>query len=162
MKNYKEEYWDHWQSIVEKDGQLDLDSVQRELSDYSMVMDIAAEVYCHITGNRISKVNTLASEIITQAEEIQEEHIQEAIEEATADMKLQLRAARKALDKIQDQALVPQSDQKDYMKCPDIAIAAIQELIKLGYTDSRVCACPRANDAPIFHRRGCPHYAETH
>ncbi len=51
---------------------------------------------------------------------------------------LQLGAARTALGKIQDEALVPQSAQKDYMKCPDIAIAAIQELIKLGYIDSHI------------------------
>ncbi len=64
------------------------------------------------------------------------------------DMTLQLRAARTALNKIQDEALVPQSAQKDYMKCPDIAIAAIQELIKLGYTEKRVrdhtCGDPNA------------------
>ncbi len=76
------------------------------------------------------------------------------------DMTLQLRAARNALDEIQDQALVPQSDQKDYMKCPDIAINAIQEMIKLGYTEKRVCVkCGKGSER--FYSDRCPSCYDT-
>ena len=58
-KDYKQEFNDFWKGIVcDKDGNLILDQVMRELSDYSNLIENATIVYDHATGGKISKVNT--------------------------------------------------------------------------------------------------------
>lgn len=70
MVDYEQTFEDFWKDIVvNPDGTLNIDQVKRELSDYKMVMDIASEVYCHVTGGIISKPNTLAKEIIAVSED---------------------------------------------------------------------------------------------
>lgn len=63
-KTYQEEYEDFWKDIVEnEDGTLNKDQVMRELSDYSMVMDNCEKAYSEMTNGKISKANTLFSEV---------------------------------------------------------------------------------------------------
>lgn len=63
-QDYIQEYNDFWKDIVEnEDGTLNKDQVMRELSDYSMVMDNCARAYCLMTHQRISKQNTMFSEV---------------------------------------------------------------------------------------------------
>lgn len=63
-KDYKENYEEFWKGIVEtKDGTLNKDQVMRELADYSMVMHNCAMAYSTMTNQRISKQNTLFSQV---------------------------------------------------------------------------------------------------
>ncbi len=71
-RDYKKVYEDYWKDLVEKGGVLDKDAVMRELSDYEFMLDQVPIVYCEVTGNRISKPNTYAFEVINQFNELYE------------------------------------------------------------------------------------------
>lgn len=79
--DYEKTYDDFWKPLVEKDGALDLDAVKRELHDYCTFMRNAAEVYCHVTGNRISKVNTDPAAVIGEADARTQEAVDAAVRE---------------------------------------------------------------------------------
>lgn len=55
-----------WAPIVCPNGVWDHDAVKAELHDYAMLLESVPEVYCHITGGRISKPNTIASAVIAE------------------------------------------------------------------------------------------------
>ncbi|MFF2529275.1 hypothetical protein ACFVS2_10275 [Brevibacillus sp. NPDC058079] len=77
--DYEKNWEEFWKDIcTNQDGSINLDQVKRELSDYQMVMNTASEVYCHITGDAISKVNTRASAIISEADAYYERIHEEA------------------------------------------------------------------------------------
>lgn len=51
-----EEVKEFWKSIVcNADGTLNADHVWKELWDFYVVLHEVPKVYCHITGNRLSK-----------------------------------------------------------------------------------------------------------
>lgn len=80
--DYVKTYEDFWKSIVENpDGSLNLDQVMRELGDYKALLGQASEVYSEVTGYRISKPNTMAFEVIAEAERHVDELIEEALKE---------------------------------------------------------------------------------
>jgi hypothetical protein len=63
-----------WKSIVtNKDGTVNLEQLKKELYDFSFVMEQVAKVYCHITGNRMSKVTYYADDVIRQADDYYKE-----------------------------------------------------------------------------------------
>ena len=68
MEDYEQTYEEHWKELIEPDGKLDMDALKRELHDYWVALENVGEVYCHITGNRISKPNTLAGVVIDEAD----------------------------------------------------------------------------------------------
>lgn len=67
-----EAFADMWADIVMPGGEWDHDQVMRELYDYKMLLDNVPKVYDHVTQGRISKPNTLAYEVIGQADEVAE------------------------------------------------------------------------------------------
>lgn len=70
MTDYEKTWEDFWKSLcTNPDGSLNLDQIKRELHDFHTAMDNVGKVYCHITGNRISKINTLADAVIAEADE---------------------------------------------------------------------------------------------
>lgn len=79
--DYKRVYEEYWKDLVETDGQLDKDKVMRELSDYRFMLEQVPKVYCHVSGNRISKPNTYAFEVIQEHDRQREEDVNEAIED---------------------------------------------------------------------------------
>lgn len=79
--DYKQTYEEYWKPLVETDGKLDPDKVMRELHDYKFILDQVPKVYCHVSGGRISKPNTYASEVIAQHDDQRQEDIEEALEE---------------------------------------------------------------------------------
>jgi hypothetical protein len=82
MEDYEKTFEDFWKELVCKpDGSLNIDQVKRELHDYHTVLSQVSRVYDHITGGRISKPNTLAFEVITQADEHYKELYEEPCEE---------------------------------------------------------------------------------
>lgn len=75
--DYETTYDEFWRDLVETDGSLDLDKVKRELHDYARVLDNVPKVYCHITHGRISKANTPADAVISEADAALERHLQD-------------------------------------------------------------------------------------
>lgn len=61
--------WTFWESIVMKDGVLDLEQVKRELTDWYFVMGEVGKVYDWVTGGLLSKVTYPAQTVIDAAEE---------------------------------------------------------------------------------------------
>lgn len=73
-----ERVWNElWRPIVCKRGQIDVEQVKKELYDYSVFMDNAARVYCHVTGGAISKINTDPDVVIAVADDYMDELIQQ-------------------------------------------------------------------------------------
>lgn len=57
----EEEYNSFWKSVVENnDGTINMEQLKKELADYSLLMKNMSELFCLITGGRISKQNTMA------------------------------------------------------------------------------------------------------
>lgn len=82
MTDYEQTFEKFWRDLVTNpDGTLNEDQVKRELHDYANMMKEVSEVYDHVTGGRISKPNTLAFEVISEADE----HMQFWIDEAARD-----------------------------------------------------------------------------
>ena len=59
------DYWCNW---VYPDG-ANPQQVQNELHDYNMILENVSKVYDHITDGRITKANTLATEVVNATEE---------------------------------------------------------------------------------------------
>lgn len=62
-------YREFWAPIVEADGRLDIEQVKRELYDFWQAMQMVPKVYCHITGNRVSKILTDSNVVCSLADE---------------------------------------------------------------------------------------------
>lgn len=77
--DYKETYEKFWKKLVETDGKLDPDKVMRELHDYSFMIDQVPKVYGHVSGNKISKPNTHAFEVINAHDDQRKKDIEEAL-----------------------------------------------------------------------------------
>lgn len=55
-----------WKSIVIKKGEIDAEQVKLELSDYYHLMTRIAEVYCEVSGGRLSKPTHMAESILSE------------------------------------------------------------------------------------------------
>lgn len=83
---YVQTYEDFWKDLVENpDGTLNRDQVMRELHDYHHLMTQATLVYDHVTGGRVSKPNTLASDVVAVADERVGEIVETEIRDRAAD-----------------------------------------------------------------------------
>ena len=64
------EFKEFWLEIICPDEGWDLAQILRELHDYSNMLREVPKAYCHVTRGRISKPNTLASEVIKVHDEV--------------------------------------------------------------------------------------------
>lgn len=72
-----------WKDIVlTEDGKLNVEQVEKELSDFRFIMEQVPLVYSHITNGNLSKVNYFASAVIGEADRVQQQEIEEAVKEA--------------------------------------------------------------------------------
>ena len=62
-------YQEFWKPIVERDGVLDVEQVKRELFDFWQAMQRVPKVYCHVTGDQVSKMLTDAEVVCNLADE---------------------------------------------------------------------------------------------
>ncbi|ABL96775.1 hypothetical protein BcepF1.044 [Burkholderia phage BcepF1] len=78
-----EQQWrEFWREIcTNADGSINLDQVKKELSDFSMLLSWVPRVYMHVTGGRVSKVNTWPSVVVS----LHDDHVNELVEEALRD-----------------------------------------------------------------------------
>ena len=78
---YEKTFREFWMPILTRGGKLDLELVKKELYNYHVIMNNVSTVYMHITGNRISKPNTLANEIIAEHDDLVNELVEERLNE---------------------------------------------------------------------------------
>lgn len=57
-----------WEKFWEPLNGSDIEAIKKELFDFYHVIRNVGEVYSHITGGRISKANTLAKDVIGEAD----------------------------------------------------------------------------------------------
>ena len=72
-----------WRGIYENG--MTVEQVCNELHDLEFMAGEVPKVYCHVTGGRISKPNTYASEVIGEHDERVQEAVDEALAEQAAD-----------------------------------------------------------------------------
>ena len=82
MKYIIDEFWD---DILVKDGKIDIEQLKKELSDFYYIIQNVPEVYCEITGNRISKPYTEAAVVLDYYREYLDESIKEAFNDFIED-----------------------------------------------------------------------------
>lgn len=82
ISKLKEKYEsaDFWNNWVYPDGAT-AEQIQDELADYQMIINEVSKVYDHVTDGRISKPNTLASEVIMIADDRMQNKIDDAVNE---------------------------------------------------------------------------------
>lgn len=85
MTDYEHTYNEEWRDIIEPNGTLDMDALKKELHDFSFLMSQASEVYCEVTGNRLSKTTYNASAVIGEFHAKLDDWIEEAIAEQVED-----------------------------------------------------------------------------
>ena len=75
MKDYEKVWYDFWKEICTyENGVLNLDQIQRELSDYKFLLDNVPIVYSHICG--LSKIMHNAQTIISETDEKYQEYFE--------------------------------------------------------------------------------------
>lgn len=70
-------YDDFWRPILEKDGELDIEQLKKELFDFCQLIDAAEKVYCHVTGGAASNPRTDPDVICTLADDHYSEDLHE-------------------------------------------------------------------------------------
>lgn len=78
----RELYDSFWKKLVETDGELDLNKVANELSDYKVLLTQVPKVYMHVTGGKLSKPNYPAAAVIECAEDAVAMRVEFAVMEA--------------------------------------------------------------------------------
>ncbi len=79
--------WDEfWKEIcVLPDGTLDLEAIQRELSDYRTLLAFTPRIYDSVTGGMVSKPLTWPSVVISLADDHVNRLVEDAVNEAVED-----------------------------------------------------------------------------
>ncbi len=68
-----------WKPICTKEsGEVDLEQIKKELADFYFAMQEVPKVYCHITGNKLSKIMYRAETVIEAADRHYEGMYEEA------------------------------------------------------------------------------------
>lgn len=62
----EETYQNFWKLIVEKDGEVDMEQVKKELHDFHFIMGEVSKVYDSLTGGQLSKPNYYADGVINE------------------------------------------------------------------------------------------------
>lgn len=81
-RDYEKDWEEFWKEIcTNSNGSLNFDQIKRELSDCRMWMDHLSKIICHVTGDRVSKINTLPEVVCQIADEMSGEYVEECLEE---------------------------------------------------------------------------------
>ena len=98
-RDYKKDWEDFWKEIVtDEDGNVDLDQIQKELSDYSYMLEEVPKVYCAITNNTLSKPFYKAETVITMAQDIQTEEYKDWFKDEVEEIVINITAVLSAAD----------------------------------------------------------------
>lgn len=77
----EEVYNDFWKGIVEKNGQVNMDQVKKELFDFYFLIDAIPKVYDAVTGGMISKPLTSPEMVISIFNDYVQDLCDEAVKE---------------------------------------------------------------------------------
>jgi len=77
MIDKDDENYKFWKEIIYKNGELDEEQVMKELDDYKMLLESVSIVYQEVTGGKVSKANTCASDVIS----VYNDHVEELVRE---------------------------------------------------------------------------------
>jgi hypothetical protein len=69
-------YRDFWKGILEKNGQLDMNQLKKELCDFHSLILNSKKVYDHVTGGKISNIFTDPDIVCTMADDNYFEEVQ--------------------------------------------------------------------------------------
>ena len=93
-----------WKDIIcNPDGSLNAEQVKKELADFHYIMDQVPKVYCHVTGDTLSKLMYEADTVINCADNHLNEQIENANKELTEELKVTddlLKERQKVIDLI--------------------------------------------------------------
>lgn len=90
-KSAQEVYDEFWKELVEnEDGTLNKEAIQNELYDFKFLIEQVPLVYDNVTGGRISKPNTYASEVINAADDLYDAKYTEGYEDALEEYGIQV------------------------------------------------------------------------
>jgi hypothetical protein len=68
--DYEKNFDEFWQDIVcNENGEIDLDKVKRELSDYYIAIQEVSKVYYELTDGKFTKFNTDSIHVIAAAQD---------------------------------------------------------------------------------------------
>lgn len=79
--------WRFWESLVMKNGVLDLEQLKKELADWYYVMEQVPQVYATVTGGLLSKVTYEADSVIRAFEDYLTREIDDAVDERIATLR---------------------------------------------------------------------------
>jgi len=115
-----------WSKFVYPEGAT-AEEVQAELNDYHTILNNVSKVYCEITNGRVSKPNTLASSVLSEANA----YTQEQIDAETKRLQRIEAAARELstdmVDMFMPETMPPDDVQNSYTKLSIALDAALNE-----------------------------------
>lgn len=77
-RDYEKDWEEFWSNIIcDEHGNINIQQLKKELSDFSMVLEEVPKVYCALTNNTLSKVHYFADTVISIASDVQEAAYQE-------------------------------------------------------------------------------------
>jgi hypothetical protein len=80
-----DDFWKYFCTF--NDGSINLEQIKKELSDYRKILRNVGKVYCHVTGGRVSKPNTCADSVISEADDRVRELVEEEVNEVRDEMR---------------------------------------------------------------------------
>ena len=79
-KSVDQEWDEFWKGIIcNEDGTINMQELKNNLYDFSFVLEQVPKVYCHITGNTLSKVMYKAETVISVADDYFNKELEEAV-----------------------------------------------------------------------------------
>jgi hypothetical protein len=83
--SFAQREWDRvWKDLVTTNGRIDKAKLMVELADFSILMEEACKVYCHVTGGRVLTVEAMAEDVIHAATEADNDALKEILADEKA------------------------------------------------------------------------------
>ncbi len=82
--SWEERFKTFWKPLLKTNGKWDEKKISDELHDLVFIYEQVGEVYCHLTGNLLSKPMYYAGTIITAHDDLVTELVEDEIEELLA------------------------------------------------------------------------------
>lgn len=114
--------------------------IENEMSDYRMILRHCSIIYDEASGGRISKPNTLPSEVVACMQERQREEADELIKEATEELEAEVQRLRAFAQRVVDYCELPDTEYE--MKYGPVAERPHDELDDVIFPMARTALQP--------------------
>jgi len=84
-RDYERDWLEFWADICTREGELDLEAVKKELSDFRLLIENMVKVYDHVTGGKTSNVLVDPDVIISLHDAYVQQQIDEALDDELED-----------------------------------------------------------------------------